>query len=470
MSLLKRLVLTVVGLLALGLVVSVGAIFGALQDWTGDRDDDVLTAVGRDFGRELPLRPVAGAPGGDAVTEVWRAAAGRGEVPSFFQVRDAAGHVRWTTGFGAAPPLPDPPAEALRPAGAEPGNPDGGRLVEVDGDWLVRTSWLDEPQGDVLVVAMRTTTSTELVDRVRNVALVSGVVALLAVAALSVRAVRRGLRPLAGISETAAAIGAGDLTRRVAGAGAPTEVGRLGDSLNAMLAQLEAAFRDRGLSEDRLRRFVADASHELRTPIATIRGYAELFRRGAGDRPADLDLAMRRIESESERMGALVDELLLLARLDQGRPLDRDPVELTGLAADAVADALTARPDHVVDLHYSGPVTVLGDRARLRQVLDNLLSNVAHHTPPGTRADVSVRTEGAHAVVEVADDGPGLPDGEHRRVFERFYRATTARPDHTGAGLGLSIVSAVAVAHGGGAAVGPTPGGGATFTVTLPLA
>ncbi|WP_309117928.1 HAMP domain-containing sensor histidine kinase [Saccharothrix sp.] len=452
MSLRKRLVLTVTALLALGLAVSVGAIFGALQDWTGDQNDDVLTAVAHDFRQT-----------GAGVDGVWRAAAERGDIPSFFQVRGADGGVRQTVAYGDAPVLPDP----LRPAEVTADNPDGGRFTDVTG-WLVRTSWLNE-QGDVLVVAMRTANTTELLDRVRNVAVISSAVALLAVALLSWRAVRRGLRPLEDMSDTAAAIGAGDLTRRVEDAGARTEVGRLGAALNAMLGQIESAFRERKRSEDRLRRFVADASHELRTPIATIRGYAELFRRGAATRPDDLDMSMRRIESEARRMGTLVDELLLLARLDQGRPPDRAPVELTDLAAEAVADALTLRTGHDLGLDHDGPVTVPGDHARLSQVLGNLLSNVLRHTPPGTRARVRVHARGEHAVIEVADDGPGLTPDHQDRVFERFYRGDAARSDHGGAGLGLSIVDAVATAHGGRASVTSAPGEGTTFTVTLPL-
>ncbi|MFD1147181.1 sensor histidine kinase [Saccharothrix hoggarensis] len=470
MSLRARLVLTVVGLLALGLAVSVGAIFGALQDWSGDQNDDVLTAVGRDFRRELlagPGAPQNGVVTDGVVTRVWRDAAAHGDIPSFFQVRSPDGRVRHTTAFGAAPALPDPLTDALWPAAVTAENPDGGRFADVgEPRWLVRTSRVGE-HGDILVVAMPAAKSDELLDRVRNVAVGSSAVALLAVAYLSWRAVRRALRPLTGISATAAAIGSGDLTRRVGGAGARTEVGRLGDALNAMLGQLESAFREREASEDRLRRFVADASHELRTPIATIRGYAELFRRGAARRPDDLDVAMRRIESEAERMGSLVDELLLLARLDQGRPLSRDPVELTDLAADAVADALTAWPDHPVELDHDEPVTVAGDRDRLRQVLGNLLANVARHTPPGTTARVSVRAEGDHAVIAVSDDGPGLTEEECSHVFERFYRAPTARADHGGAGLGLSIVAAVAAAHGGRATVASTPGRGTTVAITL---
>jgi two-component system OmpR family sensor kinase len=462
MSLRTRLVLTMVGLLVLALGASVGAIFGALQDWSGDVNDDVLASVGHRF-REDVLAGI----GPTAVDGPLRAAAEQGQVPSFFQVRTPDGRVRDTAAVGGAPDLADPLPAALWPGPVTAGNPDGGRFAEVDPDWLVRTSRVAEG-GDVLVVAMRTEDYAELSSRVANVAVITSAVALVGLALLSLRAVRRGLRPLEDISDTAAAIGSGDLARRVEGAGADTEVGRLGAALNAMLGQVESAFREREDSEQKLRRFVADASHELRTPIATIRGYAELFRFGAATRLDDLATALRRIESEAERMGVLVDELLLLARLDQGRPLEARPVRLADLAAEAVADARAASPGHVFEVDAE-PVAVVGDEDRLRQVLANLLANVAQHTPAGTRAVVRVHVDGDQAVLEVADDGPGVAADHGDRVFERFYRGTSERVDgRGGAGLGLSIVASVAEAHGGSASLAGVGEGGAVFTVRLP--
>jgi two-component system OmpR family sensor kinase len=250
-----------------------------------------------------------------------------------------------------------------------------------------------------------------------------------------------------------------------------TEVGRLGLSLNAMLGQIQSSFEASQASEERLRRFVADASHELRTPLTSIRGYAELFRRGAADRPADLAIAMRRIEEESARMGLLVDDLLLLARLDQGRPLEHGPVDLSRVAADAVHDARAVEPDRPVELRVpDGSVTVLGDELRLRQVAANLLANTRQHTPPSTPVTVSARRAGDVAVLEVADAGPGLTPDQATRVFERFYRADPSRARSMGGtGLGLSIVAAVAEAHGGAARVVSTPGAGARFWVEIPL-
>ncbi|GAA2846910.1 hypothetical protein GCM10010517_03700 [Streptosporangium fragile] len=339
-----------------------------------------------------------------------------------------------------------------------------GALQDWRGHGSARLLALTTPQQ--LVAA-----SDELTERVAWVMIGSSAAALVCLTLLAAHLIRRGLRPLDRIVETAAAIGEGNLDRRIEAAPATSEVGRLGHALNQMLAQIEEAFREREASEDRLRRFVADASHELRTPIASIRGYAELFRRGAATRPEDLAKAMSRIEAEATRMGSLVDEMLLLARLDTGRPLERAPVELTALAADAVADILAIEPLRPLSLEYDGPVEVSGDAARIRQVVGNLLANVLSHTPEGTPAVVRIRADGEHAVIEVADEGPGLTDEQSALVFERFYRA-----DHThngvrrqaGAGLGLSIVAAVAAAHGGDAAVTSRPGAGATFRVRLP--
>ena len=261
-----------------------------------------------------------------------------------------------------------------------------------------------------------------------------------------------------------------------------TEVGRLTASLNGMLAQIESAFRARAASEARTRRFAADASHELRTPLAAIRGFAELYRQGAVP-PDDVPRTMRRIEDEATRMGALVDDLLMLARLDERRPARTEPVDLAVLAGDAVHDAHGLDPQRQVRLvgldGASGPVpaVVVGDEGGLRQVVTNLVANAVRHTPTGTPVEVAVGVtnqpeEGQRAVLEVRDHGPGLRPEEADRVFERFYRVDSSRRRGTGggSGLGLSIVAAVTAAHGGVVDVRPTPGGGATFRVTLPSA
>jgi two-component system OmpR family sensor kinase len=282
--------------------------------------------------------------------------------------------------------------------------------------------------------------------------------------------VRLGLRPLTAIGSTAAAIAGGDLTRRVERAEERTEVGRLGLALNAMLAQIESAFNAQAASEQKLRRFVADASHELRTPLAAVRAYAELFFRGADSRPDDLARTMSGISRESERMSLLVDDLLLLARLDEGRPLARDPVELDSVVSEAVDTALAVDPRWPIALDAQ-PAVVAGDRDRLRQLVDNLLANIRAHTPAGTPVEVQLAIEGTRAVLTVADTGPGLTDEEAARAFERFYRADESRSRSSGGvGLGLSIVAAVAEAHGGAVAARATPGGGATFEISIPLA
>ncbi|RFS82360.1 sensor histidine kinase [Actinomadura spongiicola] len=487
MSLRRRILLTQLGLLALGLLIAGASSFAALNDWKNDSEHRRMTAVGR----EAAALFAEGGPGGawsrlpaatSELDRLWRAAGDGGGLPMFMQVRRADGATVDTVSFGDAPPLPDD----LRPGRAHDDNPDGERFVRADArprpgeeadegpfghegpDWLVRTAWV--PGGrHYLVTAMRTTEQDEFFGRTLGTQTVVTVVVLAGVGLLVWRAVRWATRPLEEIASTAARIGDGELSRRLAVPGPNTEVGRLAEALNGMLGQIEAAFREREASEDRLRRFVADASHELRTPVATVRGYAELFRRGAADRPEDLAKAMSRIESEAERMGRLVDEMLLLARLDQGRPLEREPVDLAALAADAVADAAVVEPGRPLILDADAPVVVTGDAGRLRQVLDNLLANVRRHTPPGTAATVRVSDRDGDAVLEVADEGPGIPAVDRPRVFERFYRADPSRSrDRGGSGLGLSIVAAVAEAHGGRASVADAPGGGTVFTITLP--
>jgi two-component system OmpR family sensor kinase len=237
-----------------------------------------------------------------------------------------------------------------------------------------------------------------------------------------------------------------------------------------MLGQIEAAFAAREESERKLRRFVADASHELRTPLAAVRAYAELFTRGADRRPADLARSMQGITCESERMSLLVNDLLLLARLDEGRPLRREPVELDEVVEEAVETALAVEPERPIKLERAS-ARVIGDRERLRQIVDNLLANVRAHTSAGSPVRVRVASVDGAAVVEVEDSGHGLTPQETERVFERFYRADRSRARASGgAGLGLSIVSAVTEAHGGSVGARSELGRGATFSIRLPLA
>lgn len=289
-------------------------------------------------------------------------------------------------------------------------------------------------------------------------------------------AVQRSLRPLREIEGTAAAIAAGDLSRRVPEAPEQTEVGRLGAALNGMLAQIEQAFDARTASEARMRRFVADASHELRTPLAAIRGYAELYRMGALTTKEQVDDTIGRIEGSATRMGALVEDLLALARLDEGRRGERAPVDLTVLAVDALNDLRALDPTRtlrLVRLDSGGPCIVHGDDRQLRQVLANLVGNASRHTPAGTPVEIAVGRvdgdDGPCGVLEVRDHGAGI-DPEHvARVFERFYRVDASRTrDSGGSGLGMAIVAAIVDAHGGTVGIEQTPGGGATVRVLLP--
>jgi two-component system, OmpR family, sensor kinase len=333
-----------------------------------------------------------------------------------------------------------------------------------------------------VAVALPLTRVERTLDQMRTALVLTGlgVIALGSLAGWV--AVRRSLRPLQEMEATAAAIAAGDLSRRVPARPSSTEVGRLGEALNAMLGQIERAFAERAASQDRMRRFVADASHELRTPLATIRGYSELYRMGALTEPHQLDETIRRIEDSATRMGRLVEDLLHLARLDEGRPMRADPVDLTVLAADAVSDLHALDPGRPVRIRSLTPgadlasCVVVGDEDRLRQVLANLTGNVAQHTPRGTPVEIAVGHAGGPAgrrvVVEVRDSGPGIAPEHAARVFERFYRvdASRTRESGGGAGLGMAIVAAIVGANGGSVRTEPTPGGGTTVRVELPAA
>jgi two-component system OmpR family sensor kinase len=417
------------------------------------------------------------------------------------------------TGIAAAAQLPRVPSDAawLRANNANlvtlPGQAGGST-------WRVLTlqvqypsvSPFGPPVPGTLIVAADLGDINQTIGRLVSIDLIVGVIVVIVLAIVGVAVVRTSLRPLAEIEKTAGEIAAGDLSRRVPDRDPGTEVGSLGQSLNAMLAHIEAAFRAKAdseaaarQSEGRMRQFAADASHELRTPLTTIKGYAEYYRQrggavanGSGELThEDLDRIMQRVEEEATRMGVLVEDLLLLARIDQQRPLERHPVDMLALAADAVQDARVIAPDRDVRLAVGRDTAflVIGDEARLRQVVGNLMNNALSYTPAGTPIEVSVGSgfldpappdpaghgvpapPGPAIILEVKDHGPGMTRDQAERVFERFYRADQARTRATGGtGLGLAIVSALVSAHGGSVSVDTAPGRGATFRIVLPLA
>jgi two-component system, OmpR family, sensor kinase len=411
----------------------------------------------------------------------------------YFRVVDPAGEPRWPDQSAPLSPDESPPELPHLDAAAGKARADQPFTVSSVGSgdrWRVLATPLGQPEG-TLIVATSLRETDDTVANLMRIDLVVGGGVLLGLALAAYMMVRAALRPLHDIEQTAAAIAGGDLSRRIPDQGADTEVGRLGRTLNVMLERIEGAFRAREASEatarrseDKMRQFVADASHELRTPLTSIRGFAELHRQGAVTDPAEVSRLLGRIEGEATRMGLLVEDLLLLARLDRQRPLQHEPVDLVVIAADAVEAARLRAPMRPVRLEVpsggsgdgeggeddaASAVVVPGDEARLRQVVTNLVDNALQHTPPTTPVTVRVAREPGSGVVEVADEGPGLAPEQADRVFERFYRTDTARNRaQGGTGLGLSIVSAIAAAHGGRVDVDSRPGQGATFRVVVP--
>lgn len=333
-------------------------------------------------------------------------------------------------------------------------------------------------QGKQIPVAVAAPTDgiNETISQVVVLWTVLGSAAVLAAVFTGWSAIKRAFRPLSEIEDTAAAIAAGDLSRRIPVRLSGDEVASLATSLNSMLSQIERSFQRVETSEGNMRRFVADASHELRTPLAAVRGYAELYRQGAVTQPEHVATVFQRIEDEATRMGVLVEDLLSLARLDEHREMAREPVDLTVLVADAAQDARALAPDRTIGFGglngKIGTSLVLGDEPKLRQVITNLVANAVNHTPAGTPIELKVGTRGDTVVAQVIDHGHGIDPGEADRVFERFYRHDASRTRSEqgagGSGLGLAIVKAITVGHGGTVRVEQTPGGGATFVLELP--
>jgi two-component system, OmpR family, sensor kinase len=460
-SLRARLLAAVLALAAAGLLLLGGITYVGQRSFLLDRLDDQI---------EMAPPAAAGALGLEGGPER-RPPRGRGGPPpgsglppgTYVEHRNASGTVDASQVFMYGQDItadPDLPTDIPL-----------GRAFTVDGkdgdDARYRV--YAETFGDgVIVVAAPLTDEDAALSRLLLLSslVIVGILVVLGLVAWVV--VRVGLLPLDRIGHTAGAIAGGDLSHRVESTDPRTEVGRLGIAFNAMLDRLEEAFGQRQASEDRLRRFLADASHELRTPLASIRGYAELFRMGAARSEEDVSKAMRRIEDEAARMGVLVEDLLTLARLDEIAEAPHTEVDLAVLAADAVADAQAVAPERPISLEAPSGAVVLGDAHQLRQVLGNLLRNAVVHTPGETPIEVSVET-GAEVRLEVRDHGPGLPTGDPSALFERFWRAEGGRErGRAGAGLGLAIVAAIVDAHGGRVSAANASGGGAVFSVVLP--
>ncbi|MFC9661049.1 sensor histidine kinase [Nocardia sp. NPDC127606] len=461
------LVLMLVALAGFGLVASSFVVTKAMENSLRNRTDQQLQDAAIEWERRVGL-PAPNLPPPSSES---------GQPPGRYFVTaestDGTRKVLLDNVFGtdAQPDLPDPPALQPVTVGSSDDSGDQWRVLTVNGHRATAT------------VAWPLTENIETVRKLVVLQLIVGAIVLLALAVAAYFVVRGSLRPLHRVEATAAAIAGGELHHRIPVHGNVTEVDRLSQSLNSMLTQIQQAFaateasetaaRD---SEATMRRFVADASHELRTPLTTIRGFAELYRQGANTDPA---MFMNRIEHEAQRMGLLVEDLLMLARLDAQRPVELGPVDLLAMAGDAVHNARAVeaaagqhRPITLDIAAGTGTLEVLGDEHRLRQVLTNLLDNARSHTPDGTSITVRLTPAADEVQLEVIDTGPGLTAEEADHVFERFYRADISRTrrgdNRSGSGLGLSIVAALVAAHGGTVRVESTPGGGATFLVRLP--
>ncbi|MEZ0092777.1 sensor histidine kinase [Streptacidiphilus sp. EB129] len=477
LSLRGRLLVLAVALVALGLAVSDVLVLGIVRNQLVSRVDSQLQGFAKPMAHRL-------ADGHEPTLPHWGTQ--RGLLPSQFEItfrRPDGSYSEWQRQpVLDSDPMPSLPVLSDAEVAARVGHPFTAPSDHGGGSWRVLvlpvTDTVTGQSTDMLVAASLEETNLTVSKLSEGfLAIGGGVLLLLALAGWF--AVRTGLKPLRRIETTAIEIASGHaLSNRMPEGSQHTEIGRLTGALNSMLAQIESAFSARAASEDRMRRFVADASHELRTPLAGIRGFAELYRMGALSTDAEVKRVMGRIESEAVRMGGLVEDLLTLARLDEQRPLELAPMDLRTLAADALHDTTALDPTRPVALTgpggaaSPGAALVLGDEARLRQVVTNLVGNAVKHTPPGTPVRIGVGTVDGHGVIEVADQGPGLAPEQAERVFERFYRvdSSRSRQEGGGAGLGLAIVSALTAAHHGDVQLTTAPGAGAVFRVRLPCA
>ena len=472
LSLRTRLVIGVVALLAVGLALANLAAVLLISNYVQQRIDQQLEApLAASTADSLRLTS-------DSLCPLLQRAGGAAQqLPTSytFAVTDSRGAVLCE--------LPGTPTALGRPDLASA----AGRLATAAADkqlltvantehgapWRIRVTATSDGYA---VIGISLADAFDTLGRLQLITLVVSAIILLLGGVGSWFMVRVALRPLTSIEQTAQSIADGDLSRRIDQPAATTEIGRLALSLNSMLTQIERGFDDKVATEERLRRFIADASHELRTPIASIRGHAEMYRQGVVSSPADVAVVMDRIESESIRMGDLVNDLLLLARLDSAPGLNREPVDMLAVAADTVLDARGRDPARVVTVTQiegagwiDAPPVVLGDDSRIRQVLGNVVGNVLRHTPAGSPYEIEIGVRDDAVEARVVDHGPGLPADGANLVFERFYRNDYGRArSHGGTGLGLSIAAGLMAAHDGTITHADTPGGGSTFTMTFP--
>ena len=467
MTLRVRLVLALTVLVMVGLAVFGVTTYSLYAHSQYQRLDDQLLSASQSMARQLA--DAAGIGGGAGGLPDGRG--GRGGPPVVAPLT-LYGELRSETGSGVLAEL-SPTNLTIRPAlparvTASGRSPHLSTVGSTSGSVQWRVLVQADPTGRIVIAAVP---QSEVQTTLRHLILIEGLAALGLLVVLAGGAwliLRRGLRPLEAMAGTAQVISGGDLDARVDAGSSRSEVDELGRAFNTMLDDLQGAFAQRDATEQRLRQFLADASHELRTPLTSIRGFAELFRLGADREHVDQAVTIRRIESEAERMGTLVDDLLLLARLDETRPTEREPVDLSVLAADACSDAVAHAPDRSVTLHAPNPVVVRGDQDHLRQAISNLVTNAVRHTPDGSPLEVATHVDAGHGVLTVRDHGSGLDPEAAGHVFDRFWQADRARAGR-GAGLGLAIVAGIADEHGGVAAVDNAAGGGAVFTLRIPL-
>lgn len=450
----RRLVLAVTATVALAIALGSWLVVNALEDRLVDNVDEQFTngSVNVDLRNQLIDRGP------------------RGRFDASLDLVQRVAIVRYDVGgdvVGAVPSGTEDDPDPLPDAGGlDPG--DGISTVPSDDGPRYRALALPNRDGGTTAVALSLADVDETVSEARRIQVVVGLLAITVVGVSCWAIIRTAFAPIDGMITTAGRIAAGDLTQRTDVGDQDSEVGRLGTALDTMLDRIENAVRDKTESEARMRRFVADASHDLRTPLTTVRGYAELYRKGATD-PESVATGMARIEAEATRMSRLVDDLMTLARLDQGRSPATAPVDLGHIAGQAVDAVRVVDPERTYDLDTQDGAWVSGDADQLRQVLDNLLGNARLHTPSGTTVQVRVEVRDDTVDVDVSDDGPGFSNEDRAHAFDRFWRSTRADQSTVeGSGLGLSIVHSITVAHGGTIELGRATSGGAHFSLRFP--